>query len=253
MTWDRNHYGFGARLEIEGISKRPAQLTVRLTQHSVRLIARPPSDVSLYFDSISVPVWRMVSIAASRGTKWVPSPFSAREAAVRRWAAVVFAFVGVLLVARPGAGVLGWSALLPFGAAVLLGVYMVTTRIIRTNDDPDATIFYSTALGTLVLSALVPFHWQALTPFQWGLMATMGMAGSIGHYLLVKAFHSAEASFLAPFTYFQVVAAILWGFLVFGDVPSIWTLGGATVIIGSGIYVWYRESRLQHGQPEAIH
>ncbi|MHA1597261.1 MAG: DMT family transporter, partial [Alphaproteobacteria bacterium] len=162
----------------------------------------------------------------------------------RRWVAVVCAFVGVLLVARPGFGVLGWSALLPLATAVLLGVYMVMTRIIRNKDNPDATTFYSTALGALVLSALVPFHWQILTSFQWGLMVTMGMAGAVGHFLLVKAFHSAEASMLAPFTYSQVVAAVLWGLLVFGDVPSIWTVGGITVIVGSGLYVWYRETRL---------
>ncbi|NQV47041.1 MAG: DMT family transporter [Rhodospirillaceae bacterium] len=165
----------------------------------------------------------------------------------RRLAAVIFAFIGVLLVARPGSGVLGWSALLPLATAVLLAIYMVMTRIIRSKDNPDSTTFYSTAVGALALSALAPFYWQALTPAQWGLMVTMGMAGAIGHYLLVKAFHSAEASMLAPFTYSQVVAAIVWGYLVFGDVPSIWTAGGAGVIISSGIYVWYRESRLRIG------
>ncbi len=166
----------------------------------------------------------------------------------RRWTAVVFAFIGVLLVARPGSGVLGWSALLPLITAVLLALYMVMTRIIRTRDDPGSTTFYSTAVGALVLSALVPFHWQELSTFQWGLMVAMGVAGAIGHYLLIKAFHSVEASTLAPFTYFQVVAAILWGILVFGDMPSAWTLSGAAVIIGSGIYVWYRETRIARNQ-----
>ncbi|MBT5308053.1 MAG: DMT family transporter [Rhodospirillaceae bacterium] len=162
----------------------------------------------------------------------------------RRIAAVIFAFIGVLLIARPGSGVLGWYALMPLVTAVLLGIYMMMTRIIRTKDNPDSTTFYSTALGALVLTVLVPFHWQALTPFEWMLMTTMGAAGAAGHYMLVKAFHSAEASMLAPFTYSQVVAAIIWGFLIFGDIPSVWTFAGTAVIIGSGLYVWYRESRL---------
>ena len=118
------------------------------------------------------------------------------------------------------------------------------TRIIRNKDDPAATTFYSTALGALILSVLVIFNWQALTLVQWGLMVTMGAAGAVGHFMLVKAFHSAEASMLAPFTYSQVVAAIIWGFLVFGDVPSIWTITGASVVIASGLYVWYRETRV---------
>lgn len=159
----------------------------------------------------------------------------------RRWMAVACGFVGVLLVARPGSGVLGWNALLPLATAVLLAIYMIMTRIIRDKDDPAATTFYSTAVGTLVLSLLVIFYWQTLTLFQWGLMVTMGAAGAVGHFMLVKAFHSAEASMLSPFTYAQVIAAILWGYLIFGDVPSIWTLAGAVVVISSGLYVWYRE------------
>ena len=163
----------------------------------------------------------------------------------RRWTAVAFGFVGVLLVARPGSGVLGWNALLPLATAVLLAVYMMMTRIIRNRDDPAATTFYSTALGALVLSAMVIFSWQALSALQWSLMIAMGAAGAGGHFMLVKAFHSAEASVLAPFTYAQVVAAIVWGLLVFGDVPSPWTIAGAGVVITSGLYVWYRETRIR--------
>ncbi|MDH5189128.1 MAG: DMT family transporter [Rhodospirillaceae bacterium] len=161
----------------------------------------------------------------------------------RRIVAVVIAFIGVMLVARPGSGVLGWWALLPLATAFLLALYMVLTRVIRTRDNPAATTFYSTAVGAVVLTILVPFFWQDLGPFQWLLMVTMGTAGAMGHFLLVKAFHSAEASMLAPFTYSQVIGAIFWGFIVFGDVPSAWSASGAALIIGSGIYVWYRETR----------
>ena len=162
----------------------------------------------------------------------------------RRWAAVVCGFVGVLLVARPGSGVLGWNALLPLATAFLLALYMLMTRIIRTKDDPAATTFYSTAVGSLALCVVVPLHWQSIGAAHWGLMIGMGAAGAAGHFLLVKAFHAAEASVLAPFTYAQVVAAIVWGLLVFGDVPSRWTLAGAGVVILSGLYVWYRENRM---------
>ena len=63
--------------------------------------------------------------------------------------------------------------------------------------------------------------------------------------MLVKAFYNAEASMLAPFTYAQVIAAIIFGVLVFGDIPSVWSLSGATLVIGSGLYVWYREHRIR--------
>ena len=162
----------------------------------------------------------------------------------RRIVAVAIAFIGVMMVARPGSGVLGWWALLPLVTAILLAVYMVMTRLIRTKDNPASTTFYSTAVGAVVLSVIVAFQWEALNAFQWMLMVTMGGTGAIGHYLLVRAFHTAEASMLAPFTYSQIIGAILWGFIVFGDVPSAWSTAGATLIIGSGIYVWYREKQL---------
>lgn len=163
----------------------------------------------------------------------------------RRWAAVGFGFVGVLLVARPGSGILGWAALLPLATAMLLAIYMILTKVISSRDDSAATNFYSTALGALVLSLAIPFFWVTPTLSQWGLMVLMGSAGALGHFLMIKAFFSAEASVLAPFTYSQVVGAIIWGLFVFGDVPSGWTLAGACVVSGSGLYVWYRESRLK--------
>ena len=172
--------------------------------------------------------------------------FLGEHVGARRLTAVAIAFVGVVLVARPGSNVLGWSALYPLTTAVLLAVYMMMTRFIRTKDNPDATTFYSTAVGAVILTAIVPFYWQDLTSIEWGLMILMGLAGATGHFLLVKSFHLAEASMLAPFTYSQVVGAIFWGFLVFGDVPSIWAGCGTTLIIGSGIYVWYLETRIRH-------
>ncbi|MBC8339888.1 MAG: DMT family transporter [Alphaproteobacteria bacterium] len=170
----------------------------------------------------------------------------AEKVGPRRWMAVGFGFIGVLLVARPGSGALGWSALLPLATAALLAGSMVMTRQLRTQWDPAAPTFYSTAVGAVVLSLVVPFFWQEMTAFQWALVVTMGAAGALGHYCLVRAFFLAEASMLAPFTYAQVVAAIVWGYVIFSDVPSAWTLAGAGVVIASGLYVWSRETRLRN-------
>lgn len=169
-------------------------------------------------------------------------PLLGERVGARRWAAVVLGFLGVLLVARPGSGVLGWAALLPLAAAVGVALYMILTRIMRAMDSPAATAFYSTALGALALSLLVPGHWQALSPSLWVLMVAMGTAGALGHFLLIRAFHLAPASFLAPFTYAQLVASVIYTGLFFDDRLSPWTLAGGFVVVGSGIYVWYRET-----------
>ncbi len=167
--------------------------------------------------------------------------FLGERVGVRRWSAVAVAFAGVMVVARPGSGAIGVWGLLPLVTAMLFAIYMIVTRMVRIGENPDATTFYTTAVGAVVLSAAVLADWQVLDNFQWGLMLLMGSAGAVGHFLLVRAFHEAEASVLAPFTYTQVVGAIVWGYIVFGDVPSLWTFLGTSMIVGSGIYVWYRE------------
>lgn len=160
----------------------------------------------------------------------------------RRWAAVVCAFTGVLLIARPGGGAYGLWALLPLATAHLLAVYMILTRIIGSHDAAETTTFYTTAVGAIALTLSLPYVWTPLTPVEWGLMVGMGLVGAIGHGSLVKAFRVAEASALAPFMYSQIVGAIVLGAIVFGDWPTIWTYLGATLIVGSGVYVWYRET-----------
>ena len=167
--------------------------------------------------------------------------FLGERVGFRRWSAVAVAFAGVIVVARPGSGAIGVWGLLPLVTTMLLAIYLILTRMVRIGENPDATTFYTTAVGAVVLSAAVMSDWQALNDFQWGLMLLMGSAGALGHFLLVRAFHEAEASVLAPFTYSQVVGAIIWGYIVFGDVPSPWTFLGTSMIMGSGIYVWYRE------------
>lgn len=170
--------------------------------------------------------------------------FLGEKVGPRRWAAVVCAFVGVVIVARPGSGVFGLWALMPLATAFLLATYMIMTRTIRDKDNPDVTTFYTTAVGAVALSIIMPAVWEPLSDNAWMLMVGMGAAGAVGHYCFVRAFHAAEASALAPFTYAHVVAAIIYGLVIFKDPPSFWTLTGASLIVGSGIYVWYRETMI---------
>lgn len=171
--------------------------------------------------------------------------FLGEKVGPRRWTAVVIAFTGVLIVAQPGAGTLGLQALLPLCTAVVLAVYMILTRRIGPLDSQASTTFYTTGVGAVVLTLALPAYYAPSDAAGWGLMALMGAAGALGHYLIVRAFHAAEASALAPFTYSQIVGAILWGYIVFADIPSLPTLAGAALIVGSGIYVWYRERTLR--------
>ena len=169
-------------------------------------------------------------------------PLLGERVGLHRWSAVVAGFIGVVLVIRPGAEVFNPFSFLPLAAAVCVSLYMILTRTLSTQDRQQTTTFYSTAVGTLVLSAGLPFFWSSLEPLSWVLMVSMGATGAIGHFLLIKAFHRAPASVLAPFTYSQLIFSGLLSIWIFGDIPDTWGLAGAALILAGGLYVWYRET-----------
>lgn len=169
-------------------------------------------------------------------------PILGEKVGPRRWAAVVAGFVGVLLIARPGLGQLEWISVLPLLTAICLSLYMIMTRIMHSLDRPETTAFYSTATGTVLLSAILPFFWIMPSMTSLALMVVMGSAGALGHYLLIRGFGYASASVLAPFSYFHLISALPISLLFFGDVPDTWMLSGTVLIIGSGLYVWFRET-----------
>jgi len=169
-------------------------------------------------------------------------PMLGEKVGARRWTAIVIGFVGILLIVKPGSDAMNPAAILPLIAAVSVSMYILMTQIMRDLDDANATNFYTTAVGTVLFTAMLPFTYEDMSGFNWMLMIAMGGCGLGGHFLLMKAFHMAPASLLAPFGYAHLVFAAIIGFIVFGDVPDLVSIIGALIIVGSGLYVWYRET-----------
>jgi drug/metabolite transporter (DMT)-like permease len=174
-------------------------------------------------------------------------PLLGEQVGVRRWTAVGVAFVGVLIILRPGIGVFEPYALLPLIAAAMWALYQVLTRIVGRSDPPMITLFYSVVVGAAGLTLLIPFVWQPPDLQGWGLLAFAAVAGALAHYLLINALQLAPAVILQPLSYMMVVWATLVGFIVFGDLPDAMTVLGAVIIVGSGLYVVARERRLAQG------
>jgi drug/metabolite transporter (DMT)-like permease len=152
-------------------------------------------------------------------------------------------FVGVLVVVRPGAGTFQPAALLSLSAALFYALYSLTTRILARTDSNATTLFYSNLVGALALLPVVPFVWTTPSdPLVIALMAATGALGSFGHYLLIAAHRLAPAAVLSPFIYTEIVLVIVLGFLVFGDLPTRFTLTGAAIVVASGLYVLHRET-----------
>jgi drug/metabolite transporter (DMT)-like permease len=163
----------------------------------------------------------------------------------RRWTAIGFGFVGVLLITRPGLGGMHAAALFTLGATFCYAFYAVITRIVSRVDSNQTSLFYANFIGALAMLPVIPFVWQP--PVNWVvvfLMVMIGVLGSTGHYFLIAGHKLAPASVLSPFVYTQLIWVIVLGYLVFGQVPNSWTIAGAAIVIASGLYLLYRERKL---------
>jgi len=170
-------------------------------------------------------------------------PILKEQVGIRRWIAILVGFAGVMVIIRPGLGIMHWAAILPLGTAVCYALYQVLTRIAGRTDHARTSLFWSAAVGTVVMSAIVPFRWTAPDAAGWAMMAATGFLFGLGHYLLIKGLERAPASVLSPFIYSQLIWATALGFFVFGDFPDGYSILGAFIVTGSGLYVWHRETR----------
>ena len=147
----------------------------------------------------------------------------------------------MLIILRPGTGAFHLAALFPIASAFSWACTLIMTRIMSGREHAITIMTYSSIAGLCLLSAMVPFVW--ITP-SWqdiGFGVLVGVASTMGQWIVVLAFRYADASVLAPFSYTQLLWVSLLGFFVFGEVPSIWTVVGAAFIVSSGLYTAHRE------------
>jgi drug/metabolite transporter (DMT)-like permease len=171
-------------------------------------------------------------------------PLLGEKVGVHRWGAVIMGFIGVMIIIRPGLGIVHWAVILPLITALFWANYQITTRILSRTDSALTTLFYTAAGGLFFTTFAVWLVWVTPTVKQWFILAWLGLLGSMGHYLLIKAFELAPASMLAPFSYTSILWSILLGYVLFGDFPDEWTIAGVVIIISSGLYIIQRELRL---------
>jgi drug/metabolite transporter (DMT)-like permease len=136
--------------------------------------------------------------------------------------------------------------LLPLITAGCFAVYQILTRKVSYDSRETAfmMLFYLAWVGTAVMTAIVPYHWRPVAAGDWAWMIGMGALGAAGHLILIRALTIAPASLLSPFIYSQIVWALTIGYFWFDDVPNVWMLIGCTVIVGSGLFIFYREAVL---------
>lgn len=159
----------------------------------------------------------------------------------RRIIGIALALTGAIIVIRPGSGVFSWASLLPLAAGTCYASYALTTRFLGRDESLWTSFLYTALIGTLGASLMVPAVWTPPSPADWGWMLVLGTIGASSQFLLIKSLSMAEAGLVAPFGYAGLVFATFWGLVAFGDVPDRYTLLGAAIIIGAGLFIWLRE------------
>lgn len=159
----------------------------------------------------------------------------------RRWTATIVGLVGVVIVVRPGGSGFQAASVLPVLSAFSWAFSLIITRMMSTTENPITTLTWSAVIGAVMISALLPLVWQPLTTEAIAIGVLIGVISTVGHWLVILAFRHADASLLAPFSYVQLLWATLMGFWLFAVLPDMFTLIGAAIITGSGLYTAHRE------------
>ncbi len=175
-------------------------------------------------------------------------PLLGERVGLHRWFAVILGFSGVLIVIQPGAGAFGLIGFLPLGAALFYSLFQLMTRYLAGQVQPQATLFFTGMVGMVVTAVPAIIFWVWPSPLQWALLVAGGAVNICIHFLLIQAFARAPAPVLSPFNYMQIFAAVILGYLVFGDIPGLTTFIGVAFIVAAGLYMVRRERLGQSGE-----
>ena len=168
--------------------------------------------------------------------------FLGEKVGFKRWSAVIIGFIGSMVVIRPGFVEINLASLAALGTGVTYGFYLIITRKLSSSDNPLLTLLLTGVVGAIIISFVMPFVWIKPTLNQWSMMAAIGIFACVGHLFIILSLKYADASKLAPFSYFEIVTNIIIGYYFFSDFPDKWTFLGLFIIILSGIYISRREN-----------
>lgn len=221
--------------------------TRRPAAHVLRAVVGLGALVTLVMAFARMPLANVVAIAfaAPLFVTVLAVMFLGEQVGVRRWTSTVVGFIGVLIIIQPGRegfNSAAWLALLGTGLYALVQIFL---RQMARTETSAAILFYNLLVGLTLSGACMPFLWVTPTPLDWLIFAASGLVGGSGQICMVLAFRHGEVSVVAPLDYLAIIWATLYGYLIWGDIPGAGVWLGTTIVVGSGLYILHRESRLR--------
>lgn len=227
--------------------------THRLGEHFARAIMQFMSMLCIFTAYRIMPLADAVAIsfASPLFLTVLSIPLLGERVGPHRWGAVLVGFAGVMLMVQPGPGMLEGGAVFAIASAFIGASVTVALRRMSLTESSTTLLFYQIMLNTALSAMLLPLGWVTPTLFDAALMGMIGIMSGVGQYWWMVAFRHAPASVAAPFNYTSIIWAAFFGYLVWGDVPGPALIGGALIVVASGMYILYREAVRRVPQSES--
>lgn len=247
IVFFRCFIGLGPALIAVALSGGFANLrTRRFGAHATRAVVGVSAMSMLFWSFALLPLADATAInyTAPLFLTALSAPLLKEKVGPYRWAAVLAGFVGMLIMLRPGEGMLELGAVVALAAAFLQALAMVAVSQLSRTEASNTIVFYFTALSAALFALPLPFIWTApATQTDWLMLLGVGLTGGCAQLCLTRAYAHAQAVVIAPFTYASLLWATLFGWLLWGHLPDNQTVVGAAVVAGSGLFIVYREAR----------
>jgi drug/metabolite transporter (DMT)-like permease len=218
--------------------------TQRIKHHAMRSFSQFVSQSFLIIAFSLMPLASAIAInfSAPLFTSLLSIFLLKEHVGLARWGALLVGFVGVLIVTNPGAEAFQIGAVFALANAVIYGSVTAAVRGMTATESAETLTLYQLVMITGFFACLLPLGVTTPTWADAGLIAFNGVTNGIGQYWWTRSLHLAPASSVTPFFYFMLVWAMVIGFVVWGDVPTPSLLIGSAVVVGSGLFLLWRES-----------
>lgn len=205
------------------------------------------SNICFFFAIVFIPIAdaAAISMTSPLVVALLAWPMLGERTNAARLVALAIGFVGVVIIIRPGTDLFHWASLFVLVSACCYGVYQILTRKVAGIDSPETSATYAPIVGAIGMLLVMPFVWRTpATLLDLSMFIGLGVLGAAGHYFVARALTYAPANLMSPFQYFQLFASVIVGYLFFAALPDAATWIGAGIIMVSGLYIGWSQTRV---------